>query len=122
MVSRRVRLDKIEDQVVCALRDHLRDPKAIAEAMSEYQAELRRVSQERQHERASNEQRLTELRQKMERLVDRIADGTLYGSALGTVNRRLTEIGAEVSKVEEALQTLPQPNVVELHPASGIII
>lgn len=115
--SRRVRLDKIEDRVVGSLRDHLRDPKAIAEAMSEYQAELRRLSRERHHQRASNERRLTELKQKMERLVDQIADGTLYGPALDTVNRRLTEIGTEISKVEEALQTLPQPDVVELHPS-----
>ncbi len=109
----KIYLDTIEHAVIATLREQLAHPKAIAEAVREYHAEMRRLDGEREYERAKDQRRLAECRRQIERAVDQIVDGIASGPAIG---RRLAELEAEAAKIEEKLAGTPSPDVITLHP------
>ncbi len=110
---RKIYLDTIERAVIETLREQLRHPKAIAEAVREYHAEMRRLDAERARDRSKDERRLAECRRQIERTVDQIVEGIASGPAIG---RRLNELEAEAAELEAKLAKAEQPDVVTLHP------
>jgi site-specific DNA recombinase len=114
--GRKIYLDVLEGAVLDALRAELKNPVLLAEFAREYHAERRRLAVSLASNRTTNERKLGEARRSLQRLIDGVADGSLPAS---TVGRKITELDAEVSRLEGELAVRPdEAEVVTLHPAS----
>ncbi|MCW6512613.1 recombinase family protein [Lichenifustis flavocetrariae] len=111
--KRKVYLDVIEEAVVHGLRDYLRHPKVITDAVREYHAERRRLAAQSVQERSVVERRLVDVEKQMARLVDALASGTLPVSAIGP---KLNELENEKRAIAEKLASLEPDEVVAMHP------
>ena len=110
---RKVYLDTIEEAVVTGLRDYLRHPKVIKDAVREYHVERRRLAVESAQERGAVERRLAEVERQMGRLVDALASGALPVAAVGP---KLTELEEEKRAVADKLAAMETEEVVAMHP------
>jgi site-specific DNA recombinase len=111
--KRRVYLDAIESAVIEKLREQLKEPQVIAEALREFHAEMERLSGERERTRATDEKKLAQMRSKVTRMVQQFADGALSGHEAGRV---LAQTEAEADALEAHLASDPPPKAVTLHP------
>lgn len=107
-------VDRLEGDVLEALKKRLRDKDAIAASIQAYHAEAERIAKSSSGERAATAKRQAELQIKLDRLVDQVADGAMSGAS---VNRKIAELEAEIATLAQRLAELPTAsNVVALHP------
>jgi DNA invertase Pin-like site-specific DNA recombinase len=112
--SRRFRVDKIEEAVLGQLRRQLAAPGYGDEAIWEYCAAMRRRSTELAQSRSGDERRLDDVKRRMSRLIDQVADGTLAGDM---VRDKLAQLEDEARELTARLATTEAgSNVVTLHP------
>lgn len=109
-------LEGIERVTVDGLRAELRDPRLIAEYVSAYQDERRRLAGDNAARRARIEQRIGETKRSIDRLVDALATGVMTAGAIGD---RLLTLEKEKATLDSELAALaPQTDVIALHPAA----
>ncbi|MFK4581091.1 recombinase family protein [Bradyrhizobium ottawaense] len=112
--GRRVYLDEIETLAIKGLRQHLAQPKMIAEYVDAYNTERKRLKKEASTERARLERRLGEIGREMKRIVDCIV---VTGMPPEQFVGRMRELEAEKTKVMAGLESAKESdNVIALHP------
>lgn len=107
-------LDSIERAVLGGLRAEMRSPKVIAEYVTTYLEERKRLAALASAKRGRLEQQLGQLNREIDRLVDAIAKGHGDPSVLGP---RSTALDADRKRIMAELQSQPPaPQPVALHP------
>jgi site-specific DNA recombinase len=109
-------LSSVERVVVEGLKEELRDPRLIAEYVTTYQQERRRLASDKIARRSRAEQRLGEVRREIERIIDAIVRGEEFSAALRSRARTLE--ADEAALVAELAAADPEPDVIALHPAA----
>jgi site-specific DNA recombinase len=108
-----VLLTDLERRVLDGLRDRMLSPEIFAEFAEEYRRELKRLNARQTDERESRGKRLTDVKARIDRIVDAIADG---GSS-PALKAKLSELEAERAHIEAAMGTAGQKREVpEIHP------
>jgi site-specific DNA recombinase len=111
--GRRVYLDDVEAIVLKGLRHHLEHPEVIAEYVTVYNAERKRLKRESTNDRGRLERRDGEIGREVNRLVDSIAKG----APAEPIVQRLKELEGERSTLRAALEAAKEgDNVIALHP------
>ncbi len=111
-------LNDIERTVLGGLLETLQEPQVIEAFVSEYHAEMQRMSADTRRERRALERRRTSLASQNERMVDALATGSVDISA---IRERLESNEGELAEVTarlEALDREDESNVVQIHPAT----
>jgi len=111
--TRRFRVDKIEEAVIGHLRQQLSSPGYGDEAIREYYVAMRRRTAELSRSRTTDERRLDDVKRKISRLVDQLADGTIVGDM---VRAKLTQLEDEAGQLTARLASATEKNVATLHP------
>ncbi|MCL8486234.1 recombinase family protein [Bradyrhizobium denitrificans] len=107
-------LDSIERAVLGGLRAEMRSPKVIAEYVTTYLEERKRLAASASAKRGRLEQQLGQLNREIDRLVDAIAKGHGDPSVLGP---RSTALDADRKRIMAELQSQPPaPQPIALHP------
>lgn len=108
-------LAPIEQRVIDALRDHLRDPQLIAVYVAEYRAEHKRRAAEARTETTAMQRRLAELGREIDRGTDALLKGVVSAEILGP---KVAALDAERKALQARLAAAEGPEVIELHPAA----
>ena len=107
-------LDTIEQALFAGLKAELRHPDVIAEYVTAYHAERKRLAASSGARRASAEKKIAALTREIDRLVDAIAKGLGDPAILGP---RSTALYKEREALQAELGRMEEPvNVVALHP------
>lgn len=113
---RRVKRDDIERLTFDGLRRELAQPAAIAEYVTTYNAERRRLARSNGQDRSRLERRSAEIGRELNRLVDAIATGRVD---VPTIADRINALEQERRDVAGRLAALAENDqVVALHPAA----
>lgn len=113
--GRSISASRLEGRVLSGIKEHLLAPELVAEYVRTYHEELTRRRAGEGKERRRLQRRLGETRQRLERLVDQIADGT----DTPTTRERLVALEAEREDIEAKLERLGEAPVIELHPGAA---
>jgi site-specific DNA recombinase len=119
--NRTVLLTDLETRVLGGLRDRMLAPEIFAEFAEEYRRELKRLKAGQTDERESRAKRLTEVKARIDRIIDAIADGT----ASPTLKAKLSELETEKAHLGAsrgpAHDELPEihPNLPQLYKRRG---
>lgn len=111
--KRKIYLDTIERAVIEGLRESLANPAIITEAVKEYHAEMRRLAGARSRDLVADRRQHDELRNKISRLVDAIAEGSVEAAIVG---RKLSEMQIEADRLAEKMAEAHDAEIVSLHP------
>ena len=114
-----VLLTDLETRVLGGLRDRMLSPEIFAEFAEEYRRELRRLRAGQMDERENRARRLTDVKLRIDRIVDAIADG----AALPALKAKLLDLESERAQLAAAMgsgdekRDLPDihPNLPELY-------
>ncbi|MEF2071920.1 recombinase family protein [Consotaella aegiceratis] len=113
--NRTVRVPDLERRVLEGIKQRLLAPDAIAEFLTEYHAERKRLNAKLRRDRHQIDKRLGILDRQISNIIDSIADG----AATAGMKTRLIEMEAEKERLAADLAAISDAdNVVELHPAS----
>jgi DNA invertase Pin-like site-specific DNA recombinase len=111
--SRTLLMGEVEQRVLLALRNYLLSPDVVASGVEAYQAERKRLSEERRRSRHKLEAAAAEVERKISRLLTLVENGHADPIATGP---RINELVAERKRLAEALKQQPASNVVEFFP------
>jgi site-specific DNA recombinase len=106
---------EVETRVLEALEKNLGDPEMIAEFVREFQAERRRLIREAGANRATVESRLKEIRDQLERIIDRV----VAGNAPEAMVTRMDALEVERKQLEATLKAQPTDEPIQLHPGTA---
>ena len=112
--GRTIRIRELERRVLEGLRQRLLAPESIAQFVTEYSTERARLHTADRHNRYEISRKISQAKQRIERLVDAIADGL----ATGATRNRLIAEEAECARMEQELSCMEARtrSVIELHP------
>jgi site-specific DNA recombinase len=114
--TRTVSRKHIEERVLVALQTRLAEPEAVAEYVRTYRAELARLRAEGRRDRHKSQRRLAELTTTIERIVDRVCDGTASDALVA----RLEGLEAEQKTLRAAIAAQDAADEpIELHPGAA---
>ena len=113
--SRKVSRQLVEARTLEGIRTRMLSPAAVATYVRAYHAALQRVAAERRDLRRPLEKRHAELSRQIERLVDRICEGT----DTPQTNERLKTFEIDKAQIAAELERQPPEVVVELHPGAA---
>jgi Site-specific recombinases, DNA invertase Pin homologs len=113
--GRTIRVSELESRILNGIRRQLLSPDAIAQWLSDYHAERRRLNAKVRQEGQQIDKRLAAIDRQIRNIIDAIAEGV----ATAGMKSRLIEIEAEKEQLGTHLSAITESsNVVELHPAS----
>ena len=113
---RRYYLDEIQKLTLSGLRDHLADPRAIAQFLHTYQEERKRLAAKSVNTKRQLETRLAEVTRELNRAVDFVLKGS---APVETFTTRIQELDAEKRQIEVELAAAEHAgNVIRLHPGA----
>ena len=107
-----VRVDRLENTVLGALKERLMDPELFKVFVEEFTAEWNRLQAEASAGRHAKEQQVARIRQQLERLVDALAEGT----PAAMVKDRMAALEAQQRALEAELAAMTSP-APRLHPS-----
>ena len=110
-VLRTIRKDKLEHQILDALRQRMMDPEIYRAFAAEFTAEWNRLQAESSGDQVAKQSELGRARGQLERLVDAIANGT----PIDALQTRMTTLEARRLALEAELAQAVAP-VLALHP------
>lgn len=113
--GRKVSRQLVEARTLEGIRTRMLSPAAVSTYVRAYHAAMHRLSAERRDRRRPLEKRQAELARQIERLVDRICEGT----DTPQTNERLRAFEAEKAQTAAELQRQPADTVVEAHPGAA---
>ena len=114
--NRTVTRQHIEGRVLAALQTQLADPDLIGEYVRAYHAERKRLLKAERSNIDAKQKRLQELTVGIERIVDRVVDGTAPDALVD----RLALMEQEKKTLITDLETINQDNAtIDLHPAAA---
>jgi len=102
----------LEDRVLSGLRDHLLHPDLIAEFVSEYQREWNRLVQTERASRDNVERELSQVRRKIDQMIEAIADGMYHPS----MKEKMSALEARKTALEADLAQTETQDPLLLHP------
>lgn len=109
--NRTIRVSELERRVLDGIKRRLLAPETIAECLTEYHAERRRLMTKTRQERQQIDKRLAAIDRQIRNIID--------GIATAGMKSRLIDIEAEKERISVDLAAMAESsNVVELHPAS----
>jgi site-specific DNA recombinase len=111
--SRTLLMSEVEQRVLLALRNHLLAPDVVARAVAAYQAERKRLTEERRRSRHKLEAAAAEVERKITRLLTLVENGHADPIATGP---RINELVVERKRLTAALNQQPASNVLEYFP------
>ncbi|WP_088937757.1 recombinase family protein [Rhizobium sp. N122] len=107
-------VEKIERDVMDRLREMFADTSYIDAYVTEYQAESKRLAAERRNSRGSTERALADVQERINRLLDQVARGTIEEE---DVLSMLPPMKAERARLKAELDAQEPPtNVIEIKP------
>ena len=113
--NRSVTREHVERRVLEGLRNNLADPDLMAEYVRSYHEAMRELASTQTNDRAAIERRLAELSRGIQRIVDKVVDGT----APDALMTRLVEMEAEEKSLKASLAQIDEDFVpVALHPGA----
>ena len=113
-----VKRGHVEGRVLEGIRATLLDPGFIGDALKAYHEERQRLAGDRRQRRRDLERRLPRVRLEIERLVDRICDGSDDPASTARL-KALDGRGGERERLEAELEALAADDkLVELHPGA----
>ena len=115
-VSRTLLMNEVEQRVLLALRNYLLAPDVVASAVGAYQAERKRLAEERRRSRHTLEAAAAEVERKIARLLTLVENGHADPVATGP---RINELVAERKQLASALSAQPASNVLEFFPKAA---
>ena len=110
--NRTIRVAEVEERVLTALRQHLLAPDIIAAAVEAYREERRKLSEQRNKQRAALEREEAAIARRIANLLDMVETGRADPKASG---KRFNELVAEQRNIEQALSEAKPPDAIELH-------
>ncbi len=114
-VGRTALVGVVEERVVAAVRDRLLRPEAVEAAVREARRLIAEAGRSERDQRHVLERELGDVRRRLDRLVDQVADGQLAGA---TVGRKIADLETTAEALEQRLVAISGPDtVVDLHPA-----
>jgi hypothetical protein len=114
--SRTLLMNEVEQRVLLALRNYLLAPDVVASAVEAYQAERKRLAEERRRSRQTLEAAAAEVERKIARLLTLVENGHADPVATGP---RINELVAERKHLASALSAQPASNVLEFFPKAA---
>ncbi len=113
--NRTIRVADLERRVLEGIKQRLLAPDAVAEFLTEYHTERKRLNAKMRHDRQQIGKRLALLERQIANIIDAIADGV----ATTGMKSRLIEMETEKERLAADLAAISDASdVVELHPAS----
>ena len=111
--KRTITLVELERRVLGGLKERLLAPELFAEFAEEYRAELQRIQTSYSDRRTTVERQLLNISQRIDRIVNAIAEGT----SSQALKAKLTDLEGEKEKLEtEQREDTGTSEIVELHP------
>ncbi len=111
--KRTITLVELERRVLGGLKERLLAPELFSEFAEEYRAELQRIQTSYSDRRTTVERQLLNISQRIDRIVNAIAEGT----SSKALKAKLADLEAEKERLEAEQQGLTEtPEIVDLHP------
>ena len=110
--SRQISVDQLERRVLSGIKKHLLDPELLTEFVREFHSELKRLQEASTEASSHTEKKLDQLKQKIERIVVAIAEGT----DTPALRQALLRLEGEKTELEKTALVSRRPILIEAQP------
>jgi site-specific DNA recombinase len=110
--SRQISVDQLERRVLSGIKKHLLDPELLTEFVHEFHSELKRLQKASTEASSHTEKKLDQLKQKIERIVVAIAEGT----DTPALRQALLRLEGEKTELEKTAFVSRRPILIEAQP------
>ena len=110
--SRQISVDQLERRVLSGIKKHLLDPELLTEFVHEFHSELKRLQKASTEASSHTEKKLDQLKQKIERIVVAIAEGT----DTPALRQALLRLEGEKTELEKIAFVSRRPILIEAQP------
>ena len=110
--SRQISVDQLERRVLSGIKKHLLNSELLTEFVREFQLELKRLQEASTEARSHTDKKLDQLKQKIERIVVAIADGT----DTPALRQALLSLEDEKAELEKTVVVSRRPILIEAQP------
>ena len=107
-----IKVDQLEERVLCGLKERLLAPEMVAEFARSYHAEVNRLRAEKSAHEARTSRELADLDRRINNIVTCIEEGT----ATPAMRIRLIELEEQRSALTASLPEAGEGQIIELHP------
>jgi site-specific DNA recombinase len=105
-------VDQLERRVLSGIKKHLLDPELLTEFIREFHLELKRLQEASTEASSHTEKKLDQLKQKIERIVVAIAEGT----DTPALRQALLRLEGEKAELEKTVVVSRRPILIEAQP------